>query len=186
MPRPVLQILLGITVVIAFSSYWNPRTGLVADEQTRARMETLPKTYLDQPRSWRYDETGKLADILEATKAEYFSADDETLLDQPRYYAQADDERSWSVAAQRGRYKQRRGLLFLRGAVNIINDQSGAEFNSRAMTVNIKHKTAESRVPVTVTQGENSVQAKGMVLNLNDETVLMKPDVESLYAASPS
>jgi len=185
-PRPLLQALLGITVVIAFSSYWNPLTGSVADEQTRVRMQALPQTYLDQPRSWRYDEQGKLADILEATKAEHFSADDETLLDQPRFYAQADDNRSWSVAAQRGRYKQRRGLLFLRGDVNIINDQSGAEFNSRAMTVNINQKTAESRVPVTITQIDNNVQAKGMILNLNSETVLMKPDVESQYAASPS
>ncbi|MEP0203417.1 MAG: LPS export ABC transporter periplasmic protein LptC [Halioglobus sp.] len=186
MPRPFLQILFGIAVVIAFSSYWNPRTGSVADEQTRARMEALPKTYLDQPRSWRYDETGRLADILEATRAEYFSADDETLLDQPRFYAQADNDRSWSAAAHRGRYKQRRGLLFLRGSVNIINDQSGAEFNSRAMTVNFKQKTAQSHVPVTVTHSNNSVQAKGMTLKLNSETVLMKPDVESLYAASPS
>ena len=186
MPRPTLQILLGITVVIAFSAYWNPLTGYIADEQTSARREGLATTYIDQPRSWRYDENGKLADILEATKAEYFRADDETLLDQPRFYSQADSERSWSVASDRGRYKQRRGLLFLRGAVNIINDQSGASFSSRAMTVHINKKTAESQVPVTIIHGANSIQAKGMVLNLNNETALMKPNVESLYVASPS
>jgi LPS export ABC transporter protein LptC len=185
-PRPLLQILLGITVVIAFSYYWNPRTGSVADEQTSARREGLANTYLDQPRSWRYDKNGKLSDILEAKKAEYYSASDETLLDQPRFYSQDDNGRSWSAASERGRYKQRHGLLFLRGAVNIINDQTGADFQSRAMTLDVKQKTAQSQVPVIITQGQNRVQANGMVLDLNNEIARLKPNVESLYVPSPS
>jgi LPS export ABC transporter protein LptC len=75
--------------------------------------------------------------------------------------------------------------LFLRRDVQLVNDQTGARLETRAMTLNLRRKTAVSRVPVTISQGENQTRANGMVADLNLEQIRLQPNVESIYVPPP-
>ena len=88
---------------------------------------------------------------------------------------------TWSAAADEGRLRHGSQKLFLRKNVNLTNDQTGARLDTRAMTLDLKQKTAVSRVAVTITDGTNLIKARGMEADLVTERVIMKPQVESIY-----
>ena len=49
------------------------------------------------------------------------------------------------------------------------------------MTLDLKAKTAISRVPVAMTEGANRIDAQGMEADLITERVRLQPNVESIY-----
>lgn len=181
MQKTVLQLTVAIALVLLASYYWKPGGDPGADSATVARRMALPQTYLYETRSWQYDEQGVLTEILEATQAEYFSRQGESELTQPRFYSHDGNDRTWSGSADAGRFRHHNGMLFLRDNVLLSNDQTGGTLSSRAMAINTREKTARSRVPVTITQGENRISADGMQADLNQERIVMTPNVESTY-----
>lgn len=185
MPRISLQILLGISIALATFYFWQPADLRTPDAETAERRTALPKTYLHNIRSWHYDDTGQLAEIMEAVEARDFPDTRETLLTQPRVYSHDGNDRTWSASAEEGRMRHGPQTLLLRREVKLVNDQTGARLETRAMTLNLRHKTAVSRVPVTISQGENLTRANGMVADLNLEQIRLQPDVESIYAPPP-
>ncbi len=181
MPRISLQVLLGITIVMAVFYFWRPTDLRTPDQATAERRGELPKTYLYAIRRWTYDEDGQLAGIMEAIQAEDFPRRRETRFTLPRVYAHDGNDRTWSAAADEGRLRHGSQKLFLRKNVNLVNDQTGARLDTRAMTLDLKQKTAVSRVAVTITDGTNQIKARGMEADLVTERVTMKPEVESIY-----
>ena len=181
MPRISLQVLLGITIVLAVFYFWRPSDLRTPDQATAERRGELPKTYLYAIRRWTYDEDGQLADIMEAIQAEDFPRRRETQFTLPRVYSHDGNDRTWSAAADEGHLRHGSQKLFLRKNVNLVNDQTGARLDTRAMTLDLRQKTAVSKVAVTITDGTNRIKARGMEADLVTERVIMKPDVESLY-----
>ena len=181
MPRTSLQVLLGITLVMAVFYFWRPTDLRTPDQATAERRGELPKTYLYAIRRWTYDEDGQLADIMEAIRAEDFPQRRQTLFTLPRVYTHDGNDRTWSAAADQGSLRQGSQKLFLRENVNLVNDQTGARLDTRAMTLDLRQKTAVSKVPVTITDGTNRIKARGMEADLVSERVIMKPQVESVY-----
>ena len=185
MPRISLQIMLGISIALATFYFWQPADLRTPDAETAERRNDLPKTYLHNIRRWHYDEKGQLADIMEAVQAQDFASTRETLFSQPRIYSHDGNDRTWSASAEEGRMRHGPQTLYLRRKVQLLNDQTGARLDTRAMTLNLRNKTAVSRVPVTITQGENQTRADGMVADLNLEQIRLQPNVESIYVPPP-
>lgn len=181
MPRPFLQLLLALALGLAASYYWEPKAGKAPDPETTARQKSLPKNYLENTRTWSYDEHGQLSEILEAASAEHFPQRNESLLEQPRYYSHHGDDRTWSAQATRGRYVHNRELLILRDGVDLTNDQTGGRLTSESMTLNLVKKTARSQVPVLITQGPHQTRADGMLAHLDREQIRLLKNVESTY-----
>lgn len=186
MQKAVLQVFLAIALVLLASYYWNPGGSLDADPDTVARRQALAQTYLEEPRSWRYDEDGALTEVLEANRAEYYDRRKVSELTEPRFYSHDGNDRTWSATANRGRFRHRPGILQLRDDVVLSNDQTGGTLKTMAMTLDTENNTAWSRVPVTVTQGQNRIRADGMEADLNLERIEMKPNVESTYVQPQS
>ena len=69
MTRPLLQVLLALTLVLAANYFWDPRPALQPDHATSKRQVALPQTYIDGARSRAFDEQGNLSDIVEAERA---------------------------------------------------------------------------------------------------------------------
>lgn len=185
MPRLPLQILLAITLVLAANYYWNPETAESPDEHTSFRQQELPQTYLETVRAWTFDEEGKLTDIIEADRLEQFPRRNLSLITQPRFYAHSGDDRSWSATADRGRGDNNVERLLLRKNVVLTHDQSGTRMNTHALDIELDSKVASSEKKVTVVQGNNSTIADGMVVRMEDEIIIMKPNVETVYAPAP-
>jgi len=181
MPRISLQLLFALALVLAASYYWEPGRNQEADPETTARRAQLPQTYLYVARSWDYSEEGHLANILEASRAEYFTHNNQTLLQTPRFYAHNGDDKTWSALAARGRFRNDLGKLLLEENVSLLHDQTGAHLETSQMLINVKKKIATSLKPVTITQGLNRTVANGMKADLDREQILLAPNVESTY-----
>ena len=185
MPRLSLQILMAIALVLAANYYWKPQTSPSPDEETQIRQQDLPQTYIWETRAWSFDENGGLTDILEAERVEQFSRGNVSLLTQPRFYAHSRDDRTWSATAARGRFEQRSQRLLLRKNVELTHDQTGTRMQTNALDIEVDEKIATSQKDVTITQDLNRTTAGGMVARMNEETITLKPNVESTYEQLP-
>lgn len=185
MPRLSLQILLAIGVALAANYYWSPQTSPAADADTRERQQDLPKTYLWQTQAWSFDENGALTDILEADRMEQFARGGVLLIQQPRFYAHSGDDRTWSAVAERGRFEEHSQRLLLRKNVALTHDQTGTALRTHAMDIQVDQKVATSQRPVTIVQGQNRTTAEGMIARMAEETITLKPNVESIYETQP-
>jgi LPS export ABC transporter protein LptC len=181
MPRGRLQLLLALALVLAASYYWEPSPDPVADQKTVARRLSLPQTYLLDTRSWAYSEEGRLTEIMEASRAEHFPPEDYTLMEAPRFYAHNRDNKTWSASASLGRFRHKFQRLTLSQDVTLTHDQTGTRLETKKMSIDLAQKIATSEKPVTITQGLNQTQARGMVANLELEEILLAPEVESIY-----
>jgi lipopolysaccharide export system protein LptC len=167
MPRASLQILLAIVLGMAATYYWDPRTGQVADPDTSARRQALPRAYLQSPLSRTYNEQGNLTDILEAASVEQYPQRDESLIEAPRFYALSGDDKTWSATAARGSFRHSTETLTLLDNVSLSHDQTGA------------------RVATAITYDDNVTRADGMIARLEMETITLMPNVESIYVQPP-
>ena len=143
------------------------------------------QTYLETIRAWTFDEQGFLTDIIEANDLEQFPRRNLSLISEPRYYAHSGDDKSWSASAERGRGDDKDNLLLLRKRVVLIHDQSGTRLDTHALDIDLDEQVATSNRKVTVVQGNNRTTADGIEVRMNDETLLLKPNVESIYAQAP-
>ncbi|PLW69988.1 LPS export ABC transporter periplasmic protein LptC [Pseudohalioglobus lutimaris] len=185
MPRLLLQILVAIALVLAANYYWKPQTSHSPDEDTQARQKDLPKSYIWQTRAWSFDENGELTDILEAERVEQFARGSVSLLTNPRFYAHSGDDRTWSAVAARGRFEEHSQRLLLRKNVELTHDQTGTQMQTNALDIEVDEKIATSRKTVTIIQENNRTTADGMVARMNEETITLKPNVESTYEQLP-
>lgn len=186
MPRASLQILLAIVLGMAATYYWDPRTAPMADPGTSERRQALPRSYLQAPLSWTYNEQGYLTDILEATSVEQYPQRDESLIEAPRFYAHSGDDKTWSASAVRGSFRHSTETLTLLENVSLSHDQTGARLETEAMDIDLDAKTATARNPVTITFDDNVTRADGMIARLELETITLMPNVESIYVQPPS
>ena len=179
MSKTMLPLLLVITVLAYFVYNWGPQE--IISAATPDQDQTLTKTYLVNTRTLSYDEQGILTQILEAARVEQYVKKKHSLLQQPRMYSHTGDNQSWSVRSDRGLYLPRREVVNLRGKVIFTNDQRQLELVTESMRINLKSETAESKVPVTITQGLTTTIAQGMTADLKKEQIRMEPNVESIY-----
>ena len=73
----------------------------------------------------------------------------------------------------------------LKNDVYLSHDQSGARLDTTEMVINVETRIASSWKPVTITQGLNRTDAEAMMANLEDETIVLAPNVESTYVHPP-
>ena len=66
-----------------------------------------------------------------------------------------------------------------------MHDQSGTRMNTHALDIELDSKIASSEKKVTIVQGNNSTIADGMLVRMEDEIIVMKPNVETVYAPAP-
>lgn len=185
MPRLPLQILFAITLLVAAGYFIRPQTAGIADTQTTLRQQELPQTYLESVRAWSFDEEGLLTDIVEADTVEHFPRRKLSLIQQPRFYAHSGDDKTWSASAERGRGDEAKERMLLRKNVVLIHDQSGTRMDTQALDIDLEKQVATSNRKVTVVQGNNRTVADGIEVRMEDETIMMKPNVESIYAQAP-
>lgn len=179
MPKTMLSLLLLIGLLVPFVYNWSPQEIIPTGPSTSPK--SLTKTYLVNTRTVNYDEQGILTQIMEADRVEQYAKKKHSVLVQPRMYAHAGDDQSWSVRANGGLYFPRRNVVALGGNVVFVNDQRQLQLTTESMKINLKKETAESKVPVTITQGLTTITAKGMTADLNKEQIRMRPNVESIY-----
>lgn len=179
-------VLLAAVLAALAVWYWS-LVGDGAIERSPLRGDTaLVQTYLVNTRSMAYAEDGALAEVMEASRIEHYGREDVSELQQPRFYTHDGNNRTWSAMADHGRLKHRTSILILRRDVVLSNDQSGGTLQAEAMTLNLRLRTATSRVTVTAQLDGNILRADGMFADLANETILLEPNVEGTYVPTDS
>lgn len=166
--------------------YWTLIGDSVIDRPVLRADAELVQTYLVNARSLSFAEDGALTEVMEAVRIEHFSGEDVSELEQPSFYSHDGNNRTWSASAERGRLKHRTSVLILRRNVVLSNDQSGGTLQAEAMTLNLRLRTARSKVAVTAQLGDNILRADGMFADLAKETILLQPNVEGIYVPTGS
>lgn len=182
MPKPYIQMLLAVTLVIAAGYYLTP--GLVPNPTVSEWQQALPKTYLINTRTSTYNEEGVLTDVLEATDAKFYPGEHESLMQSPRLFSHNLDEDTWSASADNGQFAHNRKLLTLTNNVSLSNDTNLVVLTTQEMKIDMVRNMAISKVPVTVTHGASTTRADGMIADLDSQTVRLRPNVESIYVQS--
>lgn len=178
--------LLAVILTFLAAWYWTLVGDGVIDRPAPQADAELVQTYLINTRSVSFAEDGALAEVMEASRIEHFDGEDVSEIDQPGFYSHDGNNRTWSASAESGRLQHASSVLFLQRNVVLSNDQSGGTLQSEAMTLNLRLRTAESKVTVTAKLGDNVLRADGMFANLVDETILLKPNVEGTYVPTGS
>lgn len=181
MPRPLLQVLFALSLVLAANYYWDPSPAHKLDADTNARQQALPRTYIQTARTWSFDEEGKLSDIIEAQRVEQFPQRNRSSIIEPRFYSHSENDKTWSASAKRGLFVHAAERLVLRNNVVLTHDQTGTRMNSHALDIYLKTRTAESKRKVIITRGQNRTTAIGLLADLDRETLELKTNVESIY-----
>lgn len=181
MPRPLLQVLLALSLALAANYFWDPSPAPIPDPDTSARQQALPRTYIQSARTWTFDEEGNLNDILEAQRVEQFPQRRQSTMVEPRFYSHSQNDKTWSASAKRGLFFEVSQRLVLRNKVVLSHDQSGTRMNSNALDIYLKTRTAQSKRKVIITRGKNRTTADGLLADLDRETLELKPNVESIY-----
>ncbi len=186
MPKPLVHTLLALALLLIANYLWQYGSTPLQDQAPRkADGDPLPTSYIDQARSRSYTEQGVLSDILESERVEQFGRNGDAVLTEPRFYAHSDNNRTWSASAERGRFQPGRQRLLLRQSVVLSHDQTGTRLDSNSLDIHLDSREARSTVPVTISQGGNVTRADGMLARLNQETIALGPNVESIYARVP-
>lgn len=181
MPRPLLQILLALSLVLAVNYFWDPSPAPIPDADTSARQQALPRTYIENARTWSFNEEGQLSDIVEAQKVEQFPQRNQSRITEPRFYSHSKNDKTWSASARNGLFFHGAERLVLRRQVVLTHDQTGTRMDSQALDIYLKTRTAESKKRVIITRGQNRTAADGLLADLDRETLELKPNVESIY-----
>ena len=179
MPRPYLQLLLAITLVIAAGYYLT--SGLVPNPEVSEWQQALPKTYLINTRTSTYNEEGALTDVLEAETAKFYPDERQSLMESPRLFSHNLDDDTWSASSDNGHFAHNRELLTLSNNVVLSNDTNLVVLKTEKMKIDLVRNIAISKEPVTVTHGGSTTRADGMIADLDSQTVRLRPNVESIY-----
>jgi LPS export ABC transporter protein LptC len=180
---------IGLILTLAVSGaflvmlFVDPGRLLNPQQDAAVEAQSIPQTYLADVRSLSFNERGVLDEIREAATLEHFADRNLSLMRSPRFYSHNGNDKTWSAAADRGRFRPGKRVLTLTDNVVLTNDASGGTLSTSRMTIDLQRKTARSRSPVTLVQGESSIRADGMFADLEQEQVTMKPNVESVYVA---
>lgn len=178
--------LLAAVLVGVVAWYLGITGGGPLERRPVAQQADIVQTYLLDSRSLTYAEDGNLAHVMEAVRVEHRGDDEVSDLEQPRFYSHDGNNQTWSASATRGRLKHRTGILILRKDVVLTDDKAGGVLETSAMTLNLKQRTARSKVPVRVTQGNNVLTADGMFADLKRQTIRLMPGVEGIYVPEGS
>jgi LPS export ABC transporter protein LptC len=184
MPRPYLQALLAITLVLATSYYLSQ--GSQPSPEVSAWQEALPKTYLVNTRSSTFDESGALTDVLEADSARYYASRKQSLMDSPRLYSHNAEGDIWSASSETGYFEHKRETLILSKNVSLSNDTHQVLLETQKMKIDFRRNIAVSKAPVVITHGASSTRAEGMIADLDAQTVRLQRNVESVYVQPDS
>ena len=179
MPRHYLQAIVAISFMMVVSYYFSGNT--VVGPKIGAELPTVPKTYLVNPRTSSFDETGALSEVLEAKTATFYPGKTESLLDSPRLYSHNLDGDTWSATSDIGRYEISGKTLTLSNNVTLTNDTNQVQLKSQRMMIDFERNRATSPVPVTISHGDSSTIADAMVADLDAQTVSLESNVESVY-----
>jgi LPS export ABC transporter protein LptC len=179
-----ILLLLSVLAVAVFTR-WLLTTLTPQGRQLPVEMRHVADYFVSDFHATIFDQNGKPYYKLKATHMEHF-ADDETVAMQfPEIEFLREAELPWTVVADSGTVYQDRDILLLKGKVTITHAAASETQRmlllTRDLRIDLQNKIADTDAEVHVQAKSSNIEAKGMHLNLINNTLVLDANARGTY-----
>jgi len=185
MKKSQFFIFLIFVISTALFSSWLLRSIEKKDEVVIEDTPLNRDYYLEDFSTVIMDETGSPYYKLSSPHLDHYPVNQITKIREPELFMYNSKEYPWKLIAKSARISNKGNLIFFSGSVKLNKSSANLNENiviiAEEMSVFVKEQFAETNTMVTIIQGTNSIQAKGMELNLNNQTLKLSAEVNGKY-----
>lgn len=184
--RPWARTLgLAGTIVALFFLLWQSDEPSAPTDAASLRGESEPDGFVVNGQFRSYDETGQLTIRFRSPRIEQFESRNETIMESPRATLYGEQGNApWQVQANKGRFLDADGLVYLTGDVKVTREAEGGRpltLTTTALTVNNNDRTVYTDKPVELTDAVGLTRAIGMKAWIDDRILELDSQVEGRY-----
>ena len=139
------------------------------------------KTYLYDFSSSRYDESGKLQEVINAEMALDIPISKEIKLTKPSIHTHDKNQNTWVASADMGFMYKDNSLVLLKENVLIMNKNTHSKMETSEVNFDLQKRTAETDKQVAVSHVEGFTIADGMKVDLKRSKLQLHNQVRTTY-----
>ena len=139
------------------------------------------KTYLYDFSSYRYDETGKRQEVINAEIALDISIAKEIKLMKHSVHTHDVNQNTWVASADRGVMSKDNSLVLLKENVLVMNKNTRSKAETSEIKFDLQKRVAETKKQVTVSHVEGFTIADGMKVDLKGSNLQLYNQVHTTY-----
>ena len=139
------------------------------------------KTYLYDFSSYRYDESGKLQEVINAEKAFDIPISREIKLMKPSIHTHDKNQNAWVASADIGVMHKGNSLVLLKENVLIMNKNTQSKVETSEVNFDLEKRVAETKKQVAVSHPEGLTVADGMKVDLKRSKLELYNQVRTTY-----
>jgi len=178
-------IFLLFVISTALFSSWLLRSIETNDEIVSKDTDLNRDYYLEDFSTVIMDKTGTPYYKLSSPHLDHYPVNQITKIKKPELFIYNSQEYPWKLIANNAQISNNGNQIDFSGNVKL--NKSSANFNENIviiadeLSIFIKEQFAKSKTKVTIIQGNNSIQANGMELNLLKQTLVLSNQVSGKY-----
>lgn len=188
MNRKNLLLITLILVLVAIGN-WLTEEGVKEVEKRQAKEDqTIQQDYfLSAFTITAMDTDGAPQHRLKATHLKHFSGEGKTELQQPHMVLYKQGQPQWQLTAQQGLLLEQQDEVTLQGDVNVVQleDEQPLQITTQSLQLQPNSGLAETKEAVTLTQGNNRIEAVGMKIDQNRQRLVLLSQVRGRYETLP-
>lgn len=177
----ILQGLLSLAILIALLLYLIFGTPILIGTPSSPQNKTAD-TYLQQGKSWQYNQQGELSHLLKSSSLYHFKTGSMSTLENPQLFVYSDGDLTWTARALRGNIAHDSQTIVLQSSVVLKNSKRNIHLTTSAMTVLPGEKLARSDTRTVIVDSESQLEAQSMSADLSSNKVTLESQVKGYYA----
>ena len=131
--------------------------------------------------SYRYDEAGKLQEVINAEMALDIPVSKEIKLMKPRVHTHDENQNTWVASADRGVMRKDNSLVLLKENVLVMNKNTRSKVETSEINFDLQKRVAETKKQVAVSHVEGFTIADGMKVDLKGSKLQLDNQVRTTY-----
>ncbi len=179
--------LLAILILVAAFAFWFQEDYQQQPLGVKPVETRLPDYFMDNFTTTSLDENGQPRYVLKARKMVHYDDDDSAELEQPRLSFK-DEQREFTISAQRAVYYQQQNLIHLHDDVRILRqDHTAGELSIQTdyLKINTLKRIAETDQLARVSTPELKLQSMGLIYDNPQGSLKLLSRVKGTYEATP-
>lgn len=184
------QLLFTLLIVLAVTSSWlSFRAQKPAVLPASAEEKRHIDYYLEGVSIIAMDEYGKPQQRLYAQAMEHFEDNDTVLVSQPRLQMATTEQARWQLSSKTGELSSAHDKVMFQGEVTLRHEAGSGPaltLSTETLHYDLQQQVAQTDQPLRIEQGRNSIQATGMTLDLQAQTLTLLSKVQGHYVTAKS
>ena len=147
----------------------------------KTKSEFRAKTYLYDFSSYRYDESGKLLEVINAEMALDIPISQEIKLMKPSIHTHDENQDTWVASADVGVMHKDNSLVLLKENVLVMNKNTHSKVETSEVNFDLQKRVAETKKQVAVSHVDGYTIADGMKADLKRSKLELHNQVHTTF-----